>query len=265
MSSPPPGPWVTRWLSVPRHGAYLAAAGHDQQRALDLYEWNTGTSMALMHDLAHLEVGLRNAYDRALQRGAPAGQHWTADPAKLFPVAMATARNGRRFDRNKKSREQLEKAAQDALADVRQAAKAAYNDRRRQLPAGTVAPAYIEPTAPPPGKVVAEVMFGFWRYLTIAAHEKTVWVPYLNIVYPAGTNRADVDKLVERVYRVRNRVAHHEPLLRRDPATGILSTSTAPAEARYADLLRLAGLLDPDLRDYIAAKSTLPQWFRSQS
>lgn len=94
MSSPAPGPWVTRWLSVPRYGAYLAAAGHDQQRALDLYEWNTGTSMALMHDLAHLEVGLRNAYDRALQRGAPAGEHWTADPDRLFPVALAvTVRN----------------------------------------------------------------------------------------------------------------------------------------------------------------------------
>ncbi|GAA4387400.1 hypothetical protein GCM10023153_01750 [Ornithinibacter aureus] len=48
--------------------------------ALDLYEWNAEISAALLRDLAHLEVGLRNAYDRALSAVArtPAldhGQH----------------------------------------------------------------------------------------------------------------------------------------------------------------------------------------------
>ena len=40
-----PGPWVESWLSGPRFGVYLAAAGTDRRLALVLYEacdedWN---------------------------------------------------------------------------------------------------------------------------------------------------------------------------------------------------------------------------------
>jgi hypothetical protein len=70
------GRWVERWLSSPRFARYLAAAGGDRQLALDLYEWNAAVSAAVLHDLAHLEVGLRNAYDRALTAADPAGD-WT--------------------------------------------------------------------------------------------------------------------------------------------------------------------------------------------
>lgn len=31
----------------------------------------------------------------------------------------------------------------------------------------------------PRGKVVAELTFGFWRYLTTRTHDATLWVPYL--------------------------------------------------------------------------------------
>lgn len=63
---PPVGPWVEQWLSAPRFVVYVAAADGDSERALALYEWNAQISAALLRDLAHLEVGLRNAYDRAL-------------------------------------------------------------------------------------------------------------------------------------------------------------------------------------------------------
>ncbi len=68
---PPPGPWVERRLSQPRHAVYLTARAGDPQLALNLYEWNAEISSALMRDLAHLEVGLRNAYDRALSARWP--------------------------------------------------------------------------------------------------------------------------------------------------------------------------------------------------
>jgi hypothetical protein len=53
-SPPPPGPWVRRWLSAPRHAVYLAAAAGDEERALALDEWNAQLSAALLHDLAHV-------------------------------------------------------------------------------------------------------------------------------------------------------------------------------------------------------------------
>ena len=68
-----PGQWVETWLSAARFGAYLDATGGDRQRALDLYELNAAVSAVLHRDIAHLEVGLRNAYDRAILTRTPAG------------------------------------------------------------------------------------------------------------------------------------------------------------------------------------------------
>jgi hypothetical protein len=75
-------------LSRPRFAVYLAAAGNiDRRLALNLYEWNTAVSATFLHDLAHLEVALRNAYDTAIVANTPAGlSHWTTDPYRLFPV-----------------------------------------------------------------------------------------------------------------------------------------------------------------------------------
>ena len=72
------------WLSSPRFSVYLAATGADRDRALALYEWNAQLSAALMHDLAHVEVGLRNAYDGALSARWPGPPHWTLAANTVF-------------------------------------------------------------------------------------------------------------------------------------------------------------------------------------
>lgn len=102
------------------------------------------------------------------------------------------------------------------------------------------------PTAPP-GKVVAQLTFGFWRYLTSAAHEVTLWRPALHHAFPSGTNRMDVDMRIGRAHKLRNRIAHHEPLLALD------------IQAIHDDLLHVAGLISPDLRDYIEQHSAVPE------
>jgi hypothetical protein len=125
------------------------AAGGSRSRALELYEWNAKLSAAFLHDLSHLEVGLRNACDRQLAAATlPGDTHWT-DPAtllSLFPVVMRKERGtGRMRDVNRIPRGNVERARNNA--------------------AGT-------PSSPPlPGKVVAELMFGFWTYLFVDAHE----------------------------------------------------------------------------------------------
>jgi len=87
-------------------------------------------------------------------------------------------------------------------------------------------------------------MFGFWRYLSSAAHEKTLWVPALHRAFPRGTDRAaHVDGPVGRLHDLRNRVAHHEPLLTMDVA------------GRAADLIGLANRLDPQLGEHLQATS----------
>ncbi len=223
-----PGLWVDAWLSPPRFGVYVAAAGGDRGLALDLYEWNAVVSAAFQRDLAHIEVALRNAYDTAIVANTPPGlPHWTTDPYRLFPVRWRAARDGTRIDANRSPREQIERA-------VREGGPGA-----------------------PPGKVSAELMFGFWRYLSTAAHHHPLWIPYLHTAFAPGTSRRTVDRPVGRLHQLRNRIAHHEPLLRRNSATGVLSLTTRHLVDRHADLLTVAELISPNLRDYIAATSTV--------
>ncbi len=213
---PPAGRWVEVWLSAPRFAVYLAATGEDADRALALYEWNAQLSAAFMHDLAHVEVGLRNAYDVALSVRWPGPPHWTLAANTVFAPVYRT-RGRRRVDVNNKTRDSLRQAIANAGG----------------------------PTAPP-GKIVAELMFGFWRYLSSAAHEKTLWVPALHRAFPPGTDRAvHVDGPIGRLHDLRNRVAHHEPLLSTDVA------------GRLADLIGLAARLDPQLGQYLQATSTV--------
>jgi hypothetical protein len=211
------GPWVERWLSVPRLAVYRVAAGGDGTAALALYEWNSEISAALLRDLAHVEVGIRNAYDRALSSWWRGGGHWTAGGAQVFAPIMRR-RGPRMVDVNRRPRESLAVAIESAGGN-----------------------------AAPPGKVIAELMFGFWRYLSTPAHEKSLWVPSLHRAFQPGTDRREVDQRMGSLHNLRNRVAHHEPLLRTDIA------------ARHGDCTALATLIDPALGHHIASTSRVAQ------
>jgi hypothetical protein len=81
--------WIEGWLSEPRFAVYLAAAEGGRGKAIALYERNTAVAAAVHHDLAHVEVGLRNAYDRALCGATPDREsHWVFAPP-FFPLPPA--------------------------------------------------------------------------------------------------------------------------------------------------------------------------------
>lgn len=71
---------------------------------------------------------------------------------------------------------------------------------------------------PHEGRVVAELTFGFWRYLLIARYEHSLWNPAIRAKFSAlghlsGTDsRRQVYDRVENLNYLRNRVAHHEPI-----------------------------------------------------
>lgn len=71
------------------------------------------------------------------------------------------------------------------------------------------------------GRVVAELNFGFWRYLAARRYLTTFWIPALDHGFAAvGTTpeqrRAWVESRLRNLQFVRNRAAHHEPLFLRD-------------------------------------------------
>lgn len=64
-----------------------------------------------------------------------------------------------------------------------------------------------------PAMLVSNVTFGFWLQMTSASAEKPLWVPYLNRAFQPPADRDRVHATVERLVRLRNRVAHHEPVI----------------------------------------------------
>ncbi|MFJ6217016.1 hypothetical protein ACIQGZ_27345 [Streptomyces sp. NPDC092296] len=221
------GPWVESWLSAPRFRSYLTAAGGDRDRALALYEWNSELSAALLHDLGHFEIALRNAYAAALDAGWQGAEHWLDDPGSPLRAPLPRTKRGgprgtRQVDVNEKLRRSID------------AARARYG---RQAP---------------PGKIMADLSLGVWRYLSSSAHEKTLWVPFLHRAFPPGTNRTEVDRKIGDLHQLRNRAAHWEPVL------------AEPVALRMADLGTLCGMLVPELADYLRARSRVDTLLRNR-
>lgn len=198
---------VQRHLSPSRLGTFLRASQGDLDRAVDLYRWNAAVSGALWEALGHGEVVLRNAIHDAL----------TVRHERL-------RRSGHWYDDPTYELEQ--RARDDIAAGVRRIRRAGGR--------------------PEPGKVVAELSFGFWRYLLARRYTATLW-PAVRPHFPhlAGADRRLLEAPVARLHSLRNRVAHHEPLLAED------------LPGRYTDLLTVIGAVDPQLRDWVERNNRL--------
>lgn len=68
-----------------------------------------------------------------------------------------------------------------------------------------------------PGHVVAELSLGFWTGLLANRYHQRLWVPALHAAFPhlIGTRRA-LHREHESLRKLRNRIAHHEPIFARD-------------------------------------------------
>lgn len=174
------------------------------------YAWNTQLSSAYFEVIGHTEVLLRNRIAASL-RPSSSGQPWYLNP---------------RYNFSAKTVKQVTDA-QEILAS------------KGRPETG--------------GGVVAELSFGFWRFLLSRRHAPNIWVDLCATGlphFPYGTDRAAFAKPVERVHKLRNRLAHLEPLVDTDAAV------EAQRLDRYdADLNKLARWIDPEAADWIASVS----------
>lgn len=210
---------VATRLTALRLESYLRAADGEIEAAIRLYDWNTNAAGALHGDLGHLEIVFRNTIDAALvQYGATEGwpDVWYQRTG-LFP-----GRHSRR------AREDISTARQRATRGGRRAEEH--------------------------GRVIAELNFGFWRYLCKPPYLTSLWVPAVASAFPLHPTanrpeqvRADVADRMQRLHFLRNRIAHHEPIHQRD-----LSRD-------HEQLLELVGWMCPDSYAWIAATSRTPR------
>lgn len=194
---------------------------------LALYEWNSDVASAALHDLGHLEVGLRNAYDRALlQHPLLEGRDWlTTEACETLFAPHRARRRGRIVDKNETPR------------------RAVYDARRFSG---------FEDKGAPRGKCIAELSFGFWTYLTDDLHEKSLWVPALHAAFVAETDRKALHSTLTRLRKFRNRVAHHESVFDHAP------------ENQRRSIIYVAKRISPELAEHIAAHSRIPGLIRQR-
>lgn len=199
-------------ITAERLTSYMSACGQDLTAAIDLYDWNTRASAAVLATTAMVEIVVRNAIDRTLTEWATLkhpGQDWL-DCAPLD---------------------------QRGIEDVQKA----------RVRAATA----TSGSSSPRGKIIAELNFGFWRYLAASRYLTSLWIPAVHNAFPAGpqnvrARQREVERRLRDLLLVRNRAAHHEPIHRRDLAQ----------DFRRAH--EVAGWVHPEAARWIGARSLLP-------
>ena len=161
--------------------ATYEAIAHDADAALALYAWNAQICGALLPPLHICEVVVRNAVADAFE--ATHGARWPWNPGfeRSLPRQLSPGYNG--------------------LSDL----QAVRNK--------------VKTT----GQVIAELKFVFWEKTFTSRHDSRIWEPQLMRVLPnldADKTVAQHRKLIfddlNQVRRLRNRIAHHEPIFARN-------------------------------------------------
>ncbi|PQZ94876.1 hypothetical protein CQ018_05920 [Arthrobacter sp. MYb227] len=212
------------WISKSRFVKYKDAANGDPGLALELYSWNVELSVALFRDFSHLEVALRNACDKALFRRGRYVAHG-ADWLKSDENARLV------LPTENHTQETVRKLCQK-LQDARDFS------------------GYTKNSSIPRGKILAELSFGFWKYLFTKRMRQELWEGCLNLEFRYVDRAKSVDpaKLhgdLERLARLRNRIAHHESIFDKSP------------QEDHDALLRMTELLGPDVDRFVRKHSTV--------
>jgi hypothetical protein len=164
-------------LSKERMDTYLVAAGYDEQRAAKLYIWNALIGEAFHVPIQAVEVGLRNRVNHALT--ARYGNEWW---------------NDQKF----KSLIDLDRKSDLELVTRR--------IRNRNLPLGN-------------GQIVAGLSFGFWVGMLHKRYNPDLWSAQLRPSFPylpLDRNRKSLAEEVGKIATLRNRISHHEPIIKRN-------------------------------------------------
>jgi hypothetical protein len=187
-------------LSLERFGRYLAWAGGDRGRAIELYTLNARLSESLYVPLQMLEVTLRNRIHTVMTE-AQQKDDWFQHEEFLLGAQQAN---------------QLNKAIRDLQA------------KRRE---------------PTPDRLVAELTFGFWTAM-IGKEYETLWQTTLHRIAQRpdgkGLRRQDFSRPLGPIRELRNRIAHHEPIIYWD----LLK--------HYAAIMELTGWLSPPAAEWCA-------------
>lgn len=210
-------PAYASWFSAGRRQRYRVAGGGDEAATVRLYQANLRLAQALYGPLHTVEVALRNALDEHLRWHFDNDAHW-----------LITQKSGFMQHPTLPYRDPV-----TGQARVRDRLRRSVEEAQRNLP----------PTSSP-GKLVAELTFGFWTSLYDREHFRILQGQPLRVfrAAPPALKRQDVANHLRLIRGIRNRVYHYEPLC--FAGDGISLADTLAAHQAIHDV---CGWLGPDL------------------
>ena len=230
-------PQIRRALSDARLDAYRISPQETELDLLARYAWNMALSSALYGPIQLLEVALRNSLHAALTHHYGGNPYWYRLPHAFSP---------RVFGQKSDPRPEVSRA----LARVGQVTQPLAADE--------------------PGRLVAELNFGFWTLLLTRPYGQQglplqPWVPFWPALIPMGfpylpnqrgtiRDREVVAERFNNIRQFRNRIAHHEPIWRGRPVPnqGVI----VPVSDQYQEILEAIRWISPETADATALLSS---------
>ncbi|MDT0493642.1 Abi family protein [Streptomyces griseus] len=228
-------------ISRPRLAPFLAATSTPAD-AMELYLWNVRVSAAFGEVIALAEVILRNAM--AEQLAAAYGATWYSK-AELFDDRTISG------------------------------FRTTWRNITMPIDPATGKPGEKSLRTVPAGKLVGESSFGCWVNLLDKGgtrgdgpfrrrvdYDSTLWRKALFKAFPnGGGKRATVFTTASRVRLLRNRAAHHEPLINGVPLTGQVKrgrTQRLSLPDAHNEILVLVDYIDQDIATWLRQTSRVP-------
>ncbi|WP_187357588.1 Abi family protein [Corynebacterium aurimucosum] len=106
----------------------------------------------------------------------------------------------------------------------------------------------------PPGKIIAELSFDFWRFLLSTHYQASIWPQVKKALKRTPDSRQQFEELVVIVYKMRNRCSHHESIVQqRDRAREV-----AHLDSVDNAIQEVADFIDPHAAVWIKDNSRVP-------
>ncbi|MEV1059205.1 hypothetical protein AB0I92_18270 [Micromonospora chalcea] len=181
MTPHPHARTVHHWISLGRFHPYLAAAGGDESKACELYEWSVALTGASFEAFHYVEVVTRNATDRELR------VHLN-EPGRGIPWFLLTV----------SAKRQVQDGIDRNVSEVRARLRREHSQKETR------------------DQIIAGLSFGFWVSMLGSEHEQ-LWREALHRAFPYSSGkRHDVASAMNALRVFRNRLAHHDSLLATD-------------------------------------------------
>ena len=190
-------------ISHQRLYRFLSHSGDDFEKTLKLYEKNMRVSAGFYPIMSCFEICLRNKIHEAMQEKYGCG--WLID---------------------------INTPLED---DDRKTVEGVYENLIKEKRIGDSVDENM-------GRVVADLSLGFWARMLSKKYEESLWRPAIHHAFP--NHKGLLKSLRNRVFmirRLRNRIAHHEPIIFIDSIDG-----------RRDEILETIGWMCADTKDWVA-------------